>query len=636
MNYMTTDELRRMPDNDCIIFEKGLKPIKAKKFWYFETPMLKELNKVKFYRSSRAVVTDDQGNPVLDANGNYQYKEAEKVLFAEGSVSGNTFNVTLKNQEGGKSDFPVGESDGNVAGYHENSTLSFGFTTNASTGYVSFNANSPCKFWDNFTVDVSKNVHPLQYLYKMEVGVIEDGDDYAYSNEVRVPVYKTDTKINSYSKSEVDNDNSNVSSIEVSNDVLFDEKVQLSSKGDILRYDAYRWKEKTSDDDCYYIIDAVGIVPEKDPVNPTESDIAPTGMAGNQGEWYTVSMNDSEGPQEYYYSTTDEEAPHVSTDHPTTWATFVDYYPRLQTKEAKAQSYVYAPVVELFTKGYKENKVNGKDVKRTDYNTYGGPMQYTAVGEFFIDPENITYHMSPYSWPGDRSLPQYSYYNVFMQFDKAAVPAGYELYKVRAWRQADDQYLGEQEPDDATLDYSYRKGEKISGTNTWSYLFDEITYGKDEVCTIGDGTTTNPPRIFDYVIGEKNAVINNTEVPNVWKYTFGARRVGLGVKGEEGWDNIAELPIKFIVRAYFTKKINLTSKAGGDDKYYIVEQKIDYTIKRENNIITGVNDVVLNKGVVDVIYYNTVGMSSNEPFDGINIVVTRYNDGSTSTTKVLK
>ena len=39
---MTPDELRRMDNNECIIFEKGLKPIKAKKFWYFRTPMLKD------------------------------------------------------------------------------------------------------------------------------------------------------------------------------------------------------------------------------------------------------------------------------------------------------------------------------------------------------------------------------------------------------------------------------------------------------------------------------------------------------------------------------------------------------------------------------------------------------------------
>jgi type IV secretion system protein VirD4 len=32
---MTPDEMRRMPTDECIIFEKGLRPIKAKKFYYF-------------------------------------------------------------------------------------------------------------------------------------------------------------------------------------------------------------------------------------------------------------------------------------------------------------------------------------------------------------------------------------------------------------------------------------------------------------------------------------------------------------------------------------------------------------------------------------------------------------------------
>ena len=40
-------ELRRMDNDLCIIFEKGLKPIKAHKFWYFKTNMIKEMNKIK-------------------------------------------------------------------------------------------------------------------------------------------------------------------------------------------------------------------------------------------------------------------------------------------------------------------------------------------------------------------------------------------------------------------------------------------------------------------------------------------------------------------------------------------------------------------------------------------------------------
>ncbi len=45
---MTPDELRRMDEDLCIIFEKGIKPVKAKKYYYFKhQKMLKELNQNK-------------------------------------------------------------------------------------------------------------------------------------------------------------------------------------------------------------------------------------------------------------------------------------------------------------------------------------------------------------------------------------------------------------------------------------------------------------------------------------------------------------------------------------------------------------------------------------------------------------
>ena len=40
---MTPDELRRMDIDQCIIFVKGLKPVKAPKFYYFKHPMAKDL-----------------------------------------------------------------------------------------------------------------------------------------------------------------------------------------------------------------------------------------------------------------------------------------------------------------------------------------------------------------------------------------------------------------------------------------------------------------------------------------------------------------------------------------------------------------------------------------------------------------
>ena len=40
---MTPDELRRMDNDQCIIYEKGIKPIKAQKYYYFESPMARKL-----------------------------------------------------------------------------------------------------------------------------------------------------------------------------------------------------------------------------------------------------------------------------------------------------------------------------------------------------------------------------------------------------------------------------------------------------------------------------------------------------------------------------------------------------------------------------------------------------------------
>ena len=40
---MTPDELRRLDNDECIIFEKGIKPVKANKFYYFKHPMAGEM-----------------------------------------------------------------------------------------------------------------------------------------------------------------------------------------------------------------------------------------------------------------------------------------------------------------------------------------------------------------------------------------------------------------------------------------------------------------------------------------------------------------------------------------------------------------------------------------------------------------
>lgn len=51
---------------------------------------------------------------------------------------------------------------------------------------------------------------------------------------------------------------------------------------------------------------------------------------------------------------------------------------------------------------------------------------------------------------------------------------------------------------------------------------------------------------------------------------------------------------------------------------------------------TGLNEFSLDRDVIEVTYINPLGMTSAQPFEGVNIIVTRYTDGTTSTSKVLR
>lgn len=71
-----------------------------------------------------------------------------------------------------------------------------------------------------------------------------------------------------------------------------------------------------------------------------------------------------------------------------------------------------------------------------------------------------------------------------------------------------------------------------------------------------------------------------------------------------------------------------------------VEPKAKYVVYPLNleagNVSTGVNDVNSAKEVKGVSYFNMMGVESAQPFDGVNIMVTTYTDGTQSATKVLR
>lgn len=108
---MTPDELRRMDNNECIIFEKGLKPIKAKKFWWF-----KKNNMVRDFTSNE-ISHNDYNVPErgkwrkFNPNNPYQEPETEHEndtqigslddLFSDidnSTVDNNTPNASTTNR----------------------------------------------------------------------------------------------------------------------------------------------------------------------------------------------------------------------------------------------------------------------------------------------------------------------------------------------------------------------------------------------------------------------------------------------------------------------------------------------------------------------------------------------------------
>ena len=53
-------------------------------------------------------------------------------------------------------------------------------------------------------------------------------------------------------------------------------------------------------------------------------------------------------------------------------------------------------------------------------------------------------------------------------------------------------------------------------------------------------------------------------------------------------------------------------------------------------VITAVNEVKTGSEVVSVTYCDLAGRMSQKPFAGVNIIVTRYSDGTVKTTKAIK
>ena len=227
------------------------------------------------------------------------------------------------------------------------------------------------------------------------------------------------------------------------------------------------------------------------------------------------------------------------------------------------------------------NGVGDDGVVRSENNTYGSAMQQVEKNGSVDFASSSKCIKSDYTWVKDGV--EYAIYNPVVDLT-STLPAetGYQLYNYRLWVDYDDN-----EPAwdyDQNLQFIGKMDRPLySGTET--HIGATGQSGQKDECAF--------------------AAPNNLE------------------------------QVKLVARFYYKKTSTSTLKARPTDKdrlYYVVENQLTIPMSQ---IVTGVEDVT-NKAVAGVMYYNLAGMQSEEPFSGVNIVVTRYTDGSISTAKVLK
>ena len=246
----------------------------------------------------------------------------------------------------------------------------------------------------------------------------------------------------------------------------------------------------------------------------------------------------------------------------------------------------YVPVI--WTMG--TNRVDQNYVNKE--NSYGSPIWKTGVAQIMNAEASASYTVGEFVTWLDESNRLCCYFNPVITV-KSQLPeyasVDYEVYMYRVWRLCDD--IRNSTYDPVT---GYRINDVNADRNPDKLIVEEMTDATE--VTFGDA-------IYDFPMA-------NNE--------FGGLAYG-ALKNSQ---------TAFVVRMYYKK---VGDAANDAPMYYVVERTID----NWTNIYVDVNELNVNNEASKT-YYNALGIPSNKPYDGVNIVVTRYNDGTTTTSKLVK
>lgn len=368
----------------------------------------------------------------------------------------------------------------------------------------------------------------------------------------------------------------------------------------------------------------------------------------NNAQWEAISKLQRRGDDSYQEMFDNLEQYDDQICNPPTLSTtpwIVDRYDNYDIKQGGYNSYMsYVPII--WTHGDQKNRRIKWDIENR-HNSYGAPIWKTGVAQVVLTKGLAQRQEDPstkWTFAGEDC-------SLYMLDDIEAVATmptitnvNYVPYMFRIFVKSDSHKLrGFQQV--AAGEDPNKPGEHYEG----AYI------ENDSLLCVWSGYV-NDPKNADYGVTISDDVVNGAKV-----YTFHKDKVDRSVAGGE-WD-------KDIENAIFAAPEDLIQGEGdnmyisGNDLtivvrfYYLVE---GFDASAPENLVpnrdggsdpagygsegqgftpgpaTGVKEMVINGIIESVTYVNAQGMQSDKPFDGLNIVITRYSNGVTTTTKLMK
>ena len=486
---------------------------------------------------------------------------------------------------------------------------------------------------DQFAVSVADNQHPSRYGYVLKyqpaAGATGEAAKAKTSSHVEVPVQKTGSIVNGfYTESQVKADSLKYDTVKV--DVkAADMQMNLSGTNSAVFY--------------YSILSRDGKVPVID----------------KDSTYYVSNLqNDNFTYQEMFKKSSLEGKRYPAGEHH-----YFDSIPVDTTYGKMGKTYVPFVTTRAIDRFY--------FVEDSLHNTYGSPIWATSVGQAKLDKATAQKQLG---WNTTWTDASDNTCKLYMLDDVQAtgwIPSaqvsnvGYEPYMFRLFVKSKNgnlrNYTYETNSDGNKVITAKETSEadKTGPVCVWSGYIKLDANGniiadsnldaegkneKGETYSLGQEAESY---VFtkDKVNGYDDQGIWNAEKKNA---IFGALD-DLQIDPTTG--KISKDELEVIVRFYYKAKGGVapdeennddneqTFNAGNRDGEEPAKEVPMYNAAEdsgETGVATAVTEVRYHGEIVSQTYYNVQGMESDKPFDGINIVVTRYSDGATSVSKVVR